>query len=156
MYHNEVTEEKEEKKMGSTARSQFSMTSQVPEVIEKSPIDELLPGGKAAVVKKLHKVNHDNIFNKNFSLTDIDPDLQDLTPKQKSAMIDLIIDYIYLNFKKIEENTAGGQIEQDPAVVKRKEQREIYNKQRDEMFGPRRTKFYDVGIDLSARKKQTQ
>jgi hypothetical protein len=43
-------------------------------------------------------------------------------------MIDLIIDYIYLNFKKIEENTAEGKIQQDPAVVKRKEQRELYNK----------------------------
>jgi hypothetical protein len=75
MYRSEIAEEKEEKKMGSTARSQFSITSQVPEVVEKNPIDELLPGGKAAVVKKLHKVNHDSIFNKNFSLADIDIDL---------------------------------------------------------------------------------
>jgi hypothetical protein len=36
-------------------------------------------------------------------------------------MINLIIDYVYLNFKKIEENSDGGQKEEDPAVVKRRE-----------------------------------
>lgn len=74
MYQSEVQElEKEEKKMGSTGNSQFSMAETVVEAAEKNIIDELLPGGKAAVVKLLHRVNHDDIFGKKFSLSSMDP-----------------------------------------------------------------------------------
>jgi hypothetical protein len=81
MYNTEVPVEPEEKKMNKTNTSQFSIAPSEEVVVEKDPRDKLLVGGRGAVIKKLHKVNHDAIFSKDFQLKQIDPELENMEPK---------------------------------------------------------------------------
>ncbi len=76
-----------------------------------------------------------------------------MNPDQKQNVIELIIEYIYLNFKKIEENSIANPVE-DEAIEERRLIREKYNADRDARFGPRRKMGYEMGVDLKPKKKK--
>ena len=76
-----------------------------------------------------------------------------MEPEDKVKVIQLIIDYIYLNFKKVSGFDPNEQLNlDDEALIARRETRRKANEQRDIMFGPRKSKFYDVGVDLGENK----
>ena len=67
----------------------------------------------------------------------------------------MVIDYIYLNFKKIHGFDPIEKVAlEDTKLLDRREARRLADVKRDEMFGPRRSKFYDVGVDLGDKKKK--
>lgn len=108
-------------------------------------------------MKSIHKVGYNDYFSNKFKTKSIHKDLQNLTNQEKTKLIETIIDYIFLNFKQIElAGLSKEMMMHDEELLKRRAIRKDYDDKRNELFGPRKAKNYDVGIDLGEKKRKVQ